>query len=84
MKRIISVLLCFCMIFAIGVFSASAAENYCDLFNSQWGGLAFVSKFGNETEPWSANDIAFMTSCNLKNIDSFFSNFSFFYRLLCV
>ena len=51
--------------------SAVAQTNYCQLFNDQLGGLAFVQKFGNEETPWTASDIAFMTSWNLKNLSSY-------------
>ena len=71
MKKILSAIICFCLILSVCGMSAVAQTNYCQLFNDQLGGLAFVKKFGNEENPWTASDIAFMTSWNLKNLSSY-------------
>lgn len=71
MKKIFSILLCICLILSVGSLSAVAQINYCNLFNDQWSCLTEVNSFGSASKPWSASDIALVTSRNLADFEQY-------------
>lgn len=73
MKRFVSIAICVCLIFTMGIFGAKAETNYCSLFNNQWFCLSDITSFGNETTPWSEIAIALVTSYNLKEFDQYYN-----------
>lgn len=73
MKKLFSVILCVCLILGILTVGAAAQTNYCELFDNQWGYLTLVNSFGTKEKPWSASDIAFITSYNLKDFDAHYN-----------
>lgn len=60
MKKIFSIFLV--LILICSLCSVSAAENYCELFEKELSCFAWVTEYGNESTPFSANTIAFVTS----------------------
>lgn len=69
MKKFLSILLV--LVLAFSMLSVHAAANYCELFDKTLGCLSFVDDYGNESTPWSANSIAFVTAQNIGFWDYF-------------
>ena len=67
MKKFLSLFLV--LIIAFSFCSVSAETNYCEFFEKQFGCFSRLQDYGNETTPWSANSIAYVTSQNLDYSD---------------
>lgn len=61
MKKIISVIVALVLLVSVFTLTASAEENYCELFEKQWLYLGCVESYGDENTPWSADTIAYIT-----------------------
>ncbi len=63
------------MLFGIGMVSnvSAATENYCEIFKNQLSELTSVNRFGDENNPWSANDIAFITAKNFEGYEKYYN-----------
>lgn len=69
MKKLVCVVLTLIMLLSSLVVSADT--NYCELFEKTLSCFTWVTEYGNESKPFSANTIAFVTSRQLDFTDRY-------------